>query len=78
MQPWRTAIASSDETHIWIRGYDIASLMRRASFADLLFLHGNGDRPCHQHDDQQDEQLQHEQLGAQGQGSEHPAIFACC
>ena len=38
MEPWRTAIASSDETHIWIRGYDIASLMRRASFADTLFL----------------------------------------
>jgi citrate synthase len=38
MEPWRTAIANSDETHIWIRGYDIASLMRQASFADLLFL----------------------------------------
>jgi citrate synthase len=38
MEPWRTAIANSDETHIWIRGHDIASLMRRASFADLLFL----------------------------------------
>jgi citrate synthase len=38
MEPWRTAIASADETHIWIRGHDIASLMRRASFADLLFL----------------------------------------
>jgi citrate synthase len=38
MEPWRTAIANSDETHIWIRGYDIASLMERSSFADLLFL----------------------------------------
>ena len=38
MEPWRTAIANSDETNIWIRGYDIASLMQRASFADLLFL----------------------------------------
>ena len=38
MQPWRTAIANSDATHIWIRGYDIASLMQRASFADTLFL----------------------------------------
>jgi citrate synthase len=38
MEPWRTAIANSDETHIWIRGHDIASLMRRASFADTLFL----------------------------------------
>src|SRR5436190_427632 len=38
MESWRTAIANSDETNIWIRGYDIASLMRRASFADLFFL----------------------------------------
>jgi citrate synthase len=38
MEPWRTAIANSDEANIWIRGYDIGSLMRRASFADLLFL----------------------------------------
>ena len=38
MEPWRTAIANSDETNIWIRGYDIGSLMQRASFADLLFL----------------------------------------
>src|SRR5262245_38699927 len=38
MQPWRTAIANSDETNIWIRGYDIASLMQRASFADTFFL----------------------------------------
>ena len=38
MQPWRTAIANSDQTNIWIRGYDIAALMQRASFADTLFL----------------------------------------
>src|SRR6187397_128732 len=38
MEPWRTAIANSDEANIWIRGYDIGSLMQRASFADLLFL----------------------------------------
>jgi citrate synthase len=38
MEPWRTAIASADETHLWIRGYDIGSLMQRASFTDLLFL----------------------------------------
>ena len=38
MEPWRTAIANSDEVNIWIRGYDIGSLMQRASFADLLFL----------------------------------------
>lgn len=38
MEPWRTAIANSNETNIWIRGYDIASLMREATFADLVFL----------------------------------------
>ena len=38
MQPWRTAIADSDDTNLWIRGSDIASLMRRASFAEMLFL----------------------------------------
>jgi citrate synthase len=38
MEPWRTAIANSDEANIWIRGYDIGSLMQKASFADLLFL----------------------------------------
>jgi hypothetical protein len=29
MEPWRTAIANSDEANIWIRGYDIGSLMQR-------------------------------------------------
>ena len=38
METWRTAIANSDETNIWIRGYDIASLMRKATFADLVFV----------------------------------------
>ena len=38
MTSWRTAIAASDETHIWIRGYDIADLMKKATFADLVFL----------------------------------------
>ena len=38
MDPWRTAIATSDETHIWIRGYDVTALMTRASFTDTVFL----------------------------------------
>jgi len=38
MEPWRTAIVNKDETHIWLRGYDITQLMRRASFASVLFL----------------------------------------
>src|SRR5579863_665717 len=35
---WKTAIANSDDTGLWVRGYDIASLMQRATFADMLFL----------------------------------------
>jgi citrate synthase len=38
MEPWRSAIAHSDEHHLWIRGEDVTALMRSASFADLVFL----------------------------------------
>src|SRR6266566_5250977 len=38
MEPWRTAIADSDDTNIRIRGYDVTSLMTRASFVDTVFL----------------------------------------
>ena len=38
MTSWRTAIATSDETGLWIRGYDIRDLMRKATFTDLVFL----------------------------------------
>lgn len=38
MDAWRTAIVNKDETHIWLRGYDITQLMSRASFASVLFL----------------------------------------
>jgi len=38
MQPWRTAIVNKDETHIWIRGYDITQLMRQTGFVDTVFL----------------------------------------
>jgi citrate synthase len=44
MEPWRTAIAYSDETGIWIRGYDVTSLMR-GSFADTVFLLHRGRLP---------------------------------
>ena len=30
MEPWRTAIATSDATNIWIRGHAVTSLMQRA------------------------------------------------
>ena len=38
MEPWRTAITTSDETHIWLRGYEIQSLMTKATFTDTIFL----------------------------------------
>jgi len=38
MEPWRTTIARADATHLSIRGYDIAYLMRDTTFADLVFL----------------------------------------
>lgn len=45
MEPWRTAIVNKDETHIWIRGYDITQLMRRAGFVDTVFLLHRGRLP---------------------------------
>lgn len=38
MEPWRTAIATSDASHIWIRGRDVTALMQRATFADVIVL----------------------------------------
>jgi citrate synthase len=38
MDSWRTGIAASDETHIWIRGYDITALMQQSGFTDTIFL----------------------------------------
>src|SRR4029078_2981466 len=38
MEPWRTAIVTSDATNIWVRGHDIASLMRGATFTDMVVL----------------------------------------
>lgn len=45
MDAWRTAIAASDETHIWIRGYDVTALMRGAGFTDTIFLLHRGRLP---------------------------------
>jgi len=44
MDPWRTAIAHADETGIWLRGYDITSLMARP-FTDTVFLLHRGRLP---------------------------------
>jgi len=38
MEPWRTAIATSDATNIWIRGRSVTSLMQNATFTDTIFL----------------------------------------
>jgi citrate synthase len=45
MNNWRTAIVTSDETSIRIRGYDITELMEQASFADTIFLLHQGRLP---------------------------------
>src|SRR6185436_8237940 len=45
MDPWRTAIATSDETHIWIRGYDVTALMTRSGFTETIFLLHQGRLP---------------------------------
>lgn len=41
---WRTAIAYSDQTGIWIRGYDVTALMGRP-FTDTVFLLHRGRLP---------------------------------
>jgi citrate synthase len=45
MDPWRTAIVTSDATNIWVRGYEISSLMQRSSFTDAIFLLHRGELP---------------------------------
>lgn len=38
IEPWRTGVTDSGIDSVSIRGYDIADLMQRCTFADLLFL----------------------------------------
>jgi citrate synthase len=38
MEAWRTGITDSDATDIWVKGYDIGSLMQRSTFAETIFL----------------------------------------
>lgn len=45
MDTWRTAIAASDDTHIWIHGYDVTDLMTRADFTETIFLLHRGRLP---------------------------------
>jgi len=45
METWRTALVTSNATNIWVRGYDIASLMQGATFVDTIFLLHRGRLP---------------------------------
>lgn len=45
MENWRTAIANSDDTHIWIHGYDVTDLMTNVTFTDTFFLLHRGRLP---------------------------------
>ena len=45
MEPWRTGITTSDEKSIFIRGYDVTSLMQQATFTDTIFLLHQGRLP---------------------------------
>lgn len=45
MEPWKTALSDADAASIRIRGYDLNSLMVKASFADVLFLLHQGRLP---------------------------------
>ena len=45
MDPWRTAIAASDEEGLWIHGYDIRLLMKQLTFVDTVFLLHRGRLP---------------------------------
>jgi citrate synthase len=38
MEPWTTAIVSAADGEIRVRGYDVTSLMTRATFTDTIFL----------------------------------------
>jgi citrate synthase len=45
MDNWRTAIATSDDEHIWIRGYDVTALMTGGGFTETIFLLHRGRLP---------------------------------
>ena len=45
MEPWRTGISNSDDTHMWISGYDVTGLMTGATFSDVVFLLHKGRLP---------------------------------
>ncbi len=42
---WHTAISTSDDESIWVRGYDVTELMTHYSFADIVLLLYRGELP---------------------------------
>jgi citrate synthase len=46
MEPWRTGITTSDEKSIFIRGYDVTSLMQQTTFTETIFLLHQGRLPA--------------------------------
>ena len=45
MKPWKTGITTSDETSLFIHGYDISSLMTQKTFTDVIYLLHQGRLP---------------------------------
>lgn len=45
MEPWRTALVNTRDGEIWIRGHNVVSLMRSATFTDTIFLLHRGCLP---------------------------------
>ena len=45
MDTWRTAIVNATEGQIRVRGYDVTSLMTRATFTDTIYLLHRGELP---------------------------------
>jgi citrate synthase len=45
MDAWRTALVHARDGQIWVRGHNVASLMRAATFTDTIFLLHRGRLP---------------------------------
>jgi citrate synthase len=45
MDAWRTALVHARDGQIWVRGHNVASLMRTATFTDTIFLLHRGCLP---------------------------------
>lgn len=45
MEPWRTGITNSDDSHIWVYGHSLVDLMAQATFTDVVFLLHRGRLP---------------------------------